>query len=151
LRSRYPTGDSRTLLRMLYAAVRSFVCAANASRRNMRCVKDHGLRSQCFSLVCLCVSVIVDAPLSPTLSRRVLSVCGVIRLLDAIRSDGSVRWGDADDADDANDADDNAWPDTHSDDIFSCSTLLMNYFRRSRGQRSEGFSSETGAEMDTDR
>ena len=76
-------------------------------------------------------------------------------MLDAISSDGSARWGDADDADDADDAndaddaDDNAWPDTHSHDI--CLTLLKNYFRRSRGQRSEGFSSETGAEMDPDR
>ncbi len=37
------------------------------------------------------------------------------------------------------------------DDILSCSTLLTNYFRGSRGQRSKGFGSETGAEMDADR
>jgi hypothetical protein len=78
-------------------------------------------------------------------------------------SDGSARWGDfddadyADDADDANDADgaddadDAAFPYSNFDDILSCSTILMNYFRGSRGQRSEGFGSETGAEMDADR
>ena len=69
-------------------------------------------------------------------------------------SDGSARWGDfdnADYADDADDADDAAFPYSNFDDILSCWTLLTNYFRGSRGQRSKGFGSETGAEMDADR
>ena len=59
-------------------------------------------------------------------------------MLDAISSDGSARWGDADDADDAddaNDADDNAWPDTHSDDIFfmfDSSDELLQKIERSK-------------------
>jgi hypothetical protein len=57
---------------MLYAAVRVFVRAANASRRNMRCVKDHGLRLRCLRCVCLFASVIDDVLLLlSTISRHV--------------------------------------------------------------------------------
>jgi hypothetical protein len=47
-------------------------------------------------------------------------------------SDGSARWGDFDDFDDFDDADyadDAAFPYSNFDDILSCWTLLIHYFR----------------------